>query len=182
MKKWTFDLSEEDYVEFNLYHADNSPKFKKNLLIQRFLVSAIFLLVPVLMRVLFGRPFKTTLPMFGIVWLIWVIFFNKGFKHTLKSRIVKNIRAAEENGQTITGEYMLQETSDGLILKNKSGEVKIKWKAIGILGEDEERFYLYISNEMAYIVPKKAFADEAELEEFKAKVEQNMTKRDLEFK
>lgn len=182
MKRWTFDLNEEDYVEFNLYHADNSKKFKRNLFIQRFLVSAIFLLVPVLMKLLFGRPFTSTLPMFGIVWLIWVIFFNKGFKHTLKSRIIKNIKAAEEKGQTITGEYTLQETSDGLVLKNKSGEVKIKWKAIGILGEDDERLYLYISNEMAYIVPKRAFADSTELSEFKEKVEKNMTKRDLDLK
>lgn len=182
MKRWVFDLNEDDYVEFNLYHADNSPKFKRNLFIQRFLVSAIFLLVPIFMKLFFGRPFSTTLPMFGIIWLIWVIFFNKGFKRTLKSRILKNIRAAEEKGQTITGEYTLQETSDGLILKNKSGEVKIKWKAIGILGEDEERLYLYISTEMAYIVPKRAFADEAELAEFKEKVESNMTKRDLKLK
>jgi hypothetical protein len=180
MKKWTFDLNEEDYVEFNIYHAEHSPKFKKNLFIQRFLVSAIFLLIPVIMRFFFGRPFSTTLPMFGIIWLIWVVFFTKGFKKTLRSRIIKNIQEAEAKGQTITGTYTLQETKDGVILKNKSGEVKIKWEAIGIVGEDEERLYLYISDEMAYIVPKRAFADQAELEEFRSKVDSNMLKRDFD--
>lgn len=174
MKRWTFNLNEEDYVEFNLYHADNSPKFKKNLFIQRFVVSALFLLVPIMMKLAFDRPYATTVPMFGIIWLIWVAFFKKGYKQTLKSRIVKNIQAAEEKGQTITGEYILQETSDGVILKNKSGEIKIKWEAIGMIGEDDERLYLYISDEMAYIVPKRAFADSKELEEFKSKVKSKM--------
>lgn len=178
MEKWKFDLTEDDYVKFNLYHADNSPKFKRNIFIQRFIVSLIFLVVPLVMHFAFDRPLVTNLIMFGIIWLVWILFFSIGVKRALKKKVIQHVRDADEKGEAVTGQYTLREVKNGLMLGNKRGEIKIKWKSVQSLGEDSDRFYIYIGPEMAYIIPKSAFKGESGVDEFREKVKGKTLKSD----
>lgn len=69
----TFELTEEDYINYNISHAGRSPSMKKSIFIQRIMGPAIFVFMPFIVmrftdiplwywllvfggRVLFGSP------------------------------------------------------------------------------------------------------------------------------
>ena len=67
-----FELNKKDYIDFNVYHLDNSATIRKSILVARVLLSIIILIVG-LSVVKRGNVIGYIY--FVVVWLLMIIFF-----------------------------------------------------------------------------------------------------------
>lgn len=177
--KVKFDLTKEDFVAFNLYHSETSEKFKKSVFIQRYIVSLIFLAIPLIGYFVFKIDFKNIAPMFLVIWVIWVIFYGKAIKFNLKKKVETFVTQKEKAGDPVLGEYFLEVDNSGVTLSRKNGSLKSKWKDVEKILEDDLRMYVYIGEDSAYIIPKKAFKNN-ELEELRKYASEKIKAADTE--
>jgi len=87
--KIEYDLTKEDFVEYNLHFISTSETMKKSLFIQRYIISLIFLAAPFLVARVTNEPLMYWIVVFLIVYVLWVAFYLKFFNHSVKKRIEK---------------------------------------------------------------------------------------------
>lgn len=179
--KVKFELAKEDFVAFNLYHSETSEKFKKSIFIQRYIVSLIFLVIPLIGYFVFKVDFKNIAPMFLVIWVIWVVFYGKAIKYNLKKKVENFIVQKEKSGDPVLGEYFLEVDDSGVTLSRRNGKLKSKWKDIEKILEDDSRIYVYIGEDSAYIAPKSFFTEE-ELQGLRKYINEKLKKADKEEK
>ncbi len=159
-----YELNKDDYIEFNLNYVENSKAMKKNVFIQRYLVSIIFLLVPFALKKSTDIPFSYWMTVFIIAYTLWVVFYPKYFNKTVKKNVEKML--GEGNSNSLYGEHKLSLTEDGITETNEAEKLEIGWNSIEKIVKTEEHIFIYLDSIKAYIVPKRAFKDNKEEEEF----------------
>ena len=158
--KITYELTENDYLHFNLFHIKNSSTGQKALGIQRILSPIMFVIIAGLFSTITDTPFFIMfIPMF-IIAILWFFFYPKYFYNSIIRQSKKMIKEGKNNG--LLGEHTMTLTDEGISDLNQKGETKVKWSGIEMFKEDDEYFYLYNSSVSSYILPKRALSDEAE--------------------
>ena len=59
-----YELTEEDYINFNLYHIKNSKTGKQALALQRFLTPLFFIIISYVYSMISNSPFYRCLSLF----------------------------------------------------------------------------------------------------------------------
>ncbi|MEH7253690.1 YcxB family protein [Neobacillus niacini] len=165
-----YNLTEEDYVKFNLFHIKNSDSASKSLNMQRYSIPFIYLIVAYLFSNLADIPFLYAFIPFLFVGILWVVFYPKYFQNRIISQTKKMIREGKNEG--LLGEHTMLLTEEGIVDTNPTGETKVKWSGIIKMKEDQANLYLYNSSVSAYILPKREFKD---LEEVRSYFEAKLT-------
>ncbi|MEH7178280.1 YcxB family protein [Neobacillus vireti] len=161
--KIIYNLTEEDYLNFNLFHIKNSESASKSFNIQRYSIPIIYLIVAYVFSNLADIPFLYAFIPFLIMGIFWVLFYPKYFQNRIKSQTKKMIREGKNEG--LLGEHTMLLTEDGIIDTNSNGETKVNWSGVVKMMEDNSNLYLYNSSVSAYIIPKRELK---ELEEVRA--------------
>lgn len=159
--KLNYQLTYNDYLEFNLFHMDNSDEIKKSLLVSRVILSIIIFGVAFLAvrdRNISGYVF------FAVIWLVCMIFYTKYFRAFVKRRIEKLIKEGKNIG--FLGNCSLILSDEGINVISDSGEVKTRWEGIERISVDKEHIFIYFGSLAAHIVPIRVFADNSEKEFF----------------
>ncbi|MDD4844401.1 MAG: YcxB family protein [Anaerotignum sp.] len=147
-----FELTEEDFIKFNLYHMENSPSQKKLYLSLRF---ALPLLCAVPIYLIETGVFRQS----GLSWLTisilfaagWIFFYPKRHKHILRKQIKKLLHEGDNSSlfgkktMLIDEKYIkiFDEHSSETILKNNIKSVKIY----------DDLILIYLSAITAHIIP-----------------------------
>ncbi|TKC18034.1 YcxB family protein [Robertmurraya kyonggiensis] len=156
-----YSLTEEDYLNFNLFHMKNSKTANKALKVQRYLIPIVYMVVAyVFARVLDGS-YILSFSIFGIMGILWIIFYPKYHYNFVLRQVRKMI--TEGNNEGLLGEHLMTISEEGVHDANPQGETKVSWSGIQDLKEDEHYLYLYNSAVSAYILPKREVHDLAEL-------------------
>lgn len=167
MERWgipmeiSYNLTEEDYLHFNMFHVKNSKVVKRALNIQRFFVPIIFIIASIVLSKLGDMPFFGLFITFLVVSILWVIFYPKYFYSYVIRNTKKMINEGKNDG--LLGEHHMILSEEGIADSTSHGETKVNWSGIQTLSEDEHYIYLYNSSVSAYILPKRKLDDAWEL-------------------
>ncbi|BAQ11232.1 hypothetical protein OXB_2761 [Bacillus sp. OxB-1] len=93
-----YHLTEEDFVNFNLYHSRHSKAATRPLMVQRIVSPILFIAVAFLFSTIGGIPLPFSLTTFGILSILWVLFYPKYFYHLIKRNAKKMIREGRNDG------------------------------------------------------------------------------------
>lgn len=148
-----YNLTEEDYLNFNMYHVRNSKVVTKALNMQRFLTPIIFIIAALVLSTFESLSFLGALIPFLIISILWVIFYPKYFYSYVIRNTKKMIR--EGKNENLLGDHHMILSEEGIIDTTSNRETKVTWSGIQMLSEDSHSFYLYTSSVSAYIVPKR---------------------------
>jgi hypothetical protein len=72
-------------------------------------------------------------------------------------------------------------TDDGLTFSESLARHELKWFAFDRVGESQNLFLIYLSDHSFHMVPKRAFADASEVDEFRATLDNRITRRPTAF-
>ena len=152
MEKY-YNLTEEDYINFNLYHIKNSETGKRALVLQRFLAPLFFIIISYIYSLISVMPFLPLFLTFLVTSILWIIFYPKYFYSLIARNARKMIKEGKNDG--LLGNHQLKLTEEGLVDTSSNRETKVTWSGITSFKEDDEYFLLYNSSVSAYILPKR---------------------------
>ena len=166
--KYQFDvkLSEQDYLDFNIFHALRSHYGKKQLKSFRIMLTVVLVALCVIFWVGEGFSADTVISIvvITVVFLIFQIFLPKFLKWSVKT----TIKGLKNNGKMgYSPESVLEFYDDYFIeiMPNK----KIEQSYCEIEGAslvDMKMIYIYENNVAAFMLPVSCFKSKVELDEF----------------
>lgn len=162
--KLEYELTKQDYIDFNIDHMKNSNILKRSLLMQQYGIAVLYLVMPFIFANVTDIPLWYWLTSFVIAAVLWIIFYPKYFMSASAKRISKMIDAGKN--KDMFGKHSLTISEEGINEASENGESKINWSGVEKIIETEGHFFIYISSVMAYIIPKSAFKDENAKNEF----------------
>ncbi|KZR58940.1 YcxB family protein [Pseudobacillus badius] len=163
--KLSYELTKEDYLAFNLYYIKNSAAITKSLFAQRFFPPIAFLVLPFIFTGITGEFLVGLSVVFMLTAVAWMMFYPRYFYWHVKNGVNKALN--EGKNENLIGEHTFTLHEDGFIEKNKVEERKVSWSGIEKVAENEEYYFLFFSSMSAYILPKRAFADEEAKRQFR---------------
>ncbi|WP_027409753.1 YcxB family protein [Anoxybacteroides tepidamans] len=152
-----YRLTEEDYINFNLFHVRNSKAAQRTLNMQRFVTPIIFPLLAYVFSKIGNLSLLGLLTTFFIMGLLWIVFYPNYFYRVVARNAKRMIR--DGNNEGLVGEHHLVMTEEGVVDSTSCGETKVSWSGIKDFKESEGYFYLYNSAVSACIIPKRDVED-----------------------
>lgn len=152
-----YELTEEDYLHFNLFHVKQSKVAIKSLNIQRLLMPVFFIIVAFIFLGIGDMPLVFPLIIFGLLSILWIIFYPKYFYYLIMRQSKKILKEGKNDG--LLGEQQITLSGEGIVYLTSNGESQVKWSGIKKVDEDSDFFYLYNSSISAYILPKRALSN-----------------------
>ncbi len=148
-----YNLTEEDYIHFNLYHVKNSKTGKQALTWQQFLSPLFFIIIAYIYSMISDMPFLPLFITFFIMSILWIVFYPKYFYNLITRNAKKMIKEGKNEG--LLGEHSMKMTEEGIVDTSLQRETKVTWSGITGFKEDDGYIYLYNSSVSAYILPKR---------------------------
>lgn len=159
-----YKLTEEDYLEFNLFHIKNSKTAIKALNIQRFLPPIVFIIATYISTAVIDASLPVMLIIFLTISILWIIFYPKYFYNYIIRNTKKMLREGTSDG--LLGEHHLIMTEEGIEDSTSNSDSKVRWSGFVNFEEDSYNFYLYNSSVSAYIIPKREISDVEGMKEY----------------
>ncbi|MCJ7842473.1 YcxB family protein [Lederbergia sp. NSJ-179] len=156
-----YNLTEEDYLNFNLFHVKNSKTAKKAMKMQRFLIPIVFIVIPYVLSKMGDMSLFGLLIPFLLISILWIMFYPKYFYHYVIRHTKKLIKEGENDG--LLGEHRMILSEEGIVDSASNRETKVTWSGIKTVKEDKHNIYLYNSSVSAYILPKRDLDDVEEI-------------------
>lgn len=155
-----YDVTEQDYLNFNLYHAGHSRYSKNQTFMLRYGAALLMLLAFfVLYR---GSMLAVAI---GIVFVImWIVLFPKYYEGLIKRSVKKMISEGKNND--FIGHQRLTLKDDCIEEATRDSTSATKYSAVEKLCYGYDCIYVYIGALKAFIIPVTAFTDEAQRNEF----------------
>jgi len=170
-----YEVTKQDYIDFNLNFIETSRVMRRSLFIKRFFYPVFFLAAASLLDSVLKIPLLVTLMAAGIVSVIWILFYVKWFKHSVTKRVEKLLVSGKVPG--LIGPHELEIGKSSLM--DKTRESTTMYETIESIQITDKHIFIYVSQVMAFIVPKKAFETQALMDAFidKAMAYKNKSKR-----
>lgn len=168
-----YTLTEQDFIDLNLHHIKTSKARKKNILIQRLIGPAVFLLG------IFVGHRVTDIPQwywsifFVLAGTIWFFLYPRRIKKAIRSQILKMLKEGDNRG--LLADQTLRIDEDGLNFSNEYSENKVKWSAFTRVDITDKHIFIFNSSVSAHIIPVSAFSTEKQKEEFYHLVSKQVT-------
>ncbi|MDW3646584.1 MAG: hypothetical protein R8P61_05970 [Bacteroidia bacterium] len=153
--KLSYTLSEEDFLQHQLYLASNSQRIRKKEQRAWKLISFIFSLIGVILYLTdTAFPLGPFAILFGFITvLFYPLYVKKHYKDHYKNFIQENY----QNRIGFPTEVALHEAF--LFMKDKSGEGKIDLSELEYLIEIQQNFFLRLKSGHSLIFPKAQIQD-----------------------
>lgn len=164
--KFTFDLTEQDYLDFNMFTVRNYKLYKKQSLLLRIIFAIVPFATGLVMWLLKGAGkagvdfnIGTLVAMIILSLLFWFMAPKLFDRMTLRN--AKKILFREGNSN-IPGERSVSFDAENIRTVTEYEESLMQYGAITEIKQSDNAIYIYISPAMAIILPFRAFSDEAE--------------------
>jgi hypothetical protein len=103
---YEYELNKQDYIDFNLSHIYSSPSLRRSVMIQRFIAPIIFLIFPLFLADVSDISLREWYVVYGILFVLWVIFHPKYIKRRVIKRTTKLIE--EGNAEELFGKHVFK--------------------------------------------------------------------------
>ncbi len=156
-----YNVGIDDMVAFNRYHIRNSRSmqfwYKVGYSWSIFIGVALAMIVPnwdILARIALGAVSAG----------VYVVIYRLNYYRWVDSSARKLIGEGKNKG--ILGDHTMTLSKDGLVETCDVGESRSTWNGVERVEADDEYVYLYIGSCQAHVIPRRAFASEADATEF----------------
>ncbi len=156
-----YKLINSDFLEYQLYTSSKSEATKKRLRNIRIFIPIAYLLFGLY---LWNRDGQVSgLIMFGILALLWFIFYPKYAKWKYKRHFLNHIK--EHYSNRINKPVELDLNDDFVDTKDHASESGIKASELKKLIELPNHYFLKMSTDLSLIIPKNAISDQNRFKE-----------------
>ena len=158
--KLAYRIEREDHSAFQWHHFWRSATVWRT-------HSVLFLLgVSVVTYTLYaqGLDFQTAVNYLAGYILLMVLIFAVANYFTLTSAIKRLIPPGDNNG--VVGDHSFIVDDSGICERAGPVETKVGWSAVLKLSVGQDHAFIYYAPTQAFIVPKRAFTDESEFNQF----------------
>lgn len=169
-----FELTKEDYINYNIYYYFSNSSFKKKRLFWSLFPLAFLLFTIITIKGCnFQKYDRSDLFFLGLGVAAFLIY-----RPTTKSSIKKSAERVLKNGKNtdLTGEREIIINEHKLVAITNSSFTEYKWNAFEKLEENDRYLFLFVHINNAIVIPKRIFRDEEEINRFRTEV---TTKIDL---
>lgn len=157
----TYTLTQEDYIQFSLFHNKSDDKTRQKTSRIGIWIMAIVLLI---MLYVFKAPTQAALLVAAVFMVTWFImapaFYKKWIPYDVKRQIKKG-RYSPGVGQR---NLVLME--DKIVVSGHAQTTEYAYNQINRIRQNEKYLYLYTGNERAVIVPLSAFKNSGDADHF----------------
>ena len=161
--KVNFEITKDDYINFNLHHLENSKSQRNTFNILRYAVPIMFS-IPIYFigTGIFNQP--------SIYWIIiavvfsisWILTYPKKYKKLVAKETDKII--SEGDNSSIFGSKSLEIIDGTIIVKGDFISETISLESIKDIKVYEDMILIYISGFVAHIIPRRYLDKEVEKE------------------
>lgn len=165
--KFTFNLTEQDYLDFNMFTVKNYPFYIKRKKLFRIIFAVIPFGTALVFWLLEGAKRNRVDFIVGILVTMvpLSILFWFGFPKYFDATVLRNAKKVlsfKGGKNNILGERSLFFEEGAIRTVTEYEESLIQYRAITEIKQSEKAVYLYTAPMMALILPLRVFADEAE--------------------
>lgn len=155
-----FEITEEDYINFNLHHIGDSPSQKRTYNILRYLLPIIFT-IPIysIGTFIFKQPKIYWAIIGGLFALIWIITYPKKHEKLIKKETKKLLK--EGDNSSIFGKKTMTIDEKNMIVTSETSSETTSRRSIKSIKFYDDMILIYLSSIMAEIVPTR-YLDEKE--------------------
>lgn len=157
-----YELNIDDLVAFNLYYFTHSSPIKRRMKIRKLVYFGTALIILLLaIYITITRSLSSAIVGYVLCILTLAVFYYTTFN--MPKRIRKELARRYEKGRSdVIGKHEFSITQEDIKDSTETGEQVIRWDVIeDIVETDKYLFILFHGLAEAYIIPKRAFADEA---------------------
>lgn len=172
--KVKYQLKEQDYIDFNLYHMAHSKLMKTHSMRQRIIGPIVFAIAAFVSPKVSGIPFWYWATVFSITSILWVFYYPKFAQKRMKKQILKMLFEGENKDFLAVKELTLE--NNGLHIKSQFSESSVLWQSFGKLAVNKSHIFIYNGAASAYIIPRRAFSSEEAYNFFLQALEQHINK------
>ena len=149
-----FQLTENDYIEYNLYHRYSIPAYREQVIMSKYII-LIFLFS---FGIAWGLLWKdaTYYILFGIASILWLALYRQSF---VVNPIQKNIKLMKRVGKVpFDHDITMTFTEEKIESESHDAHMRASYSSIEKIVTGKNALYLYKSAIEAYIVPFRAFS------------------------
>jgi len=161
--KIEYKLTNDDFLEFQLYTASKSKTIEKKRRFGRIIIPLLYFGIAAYSLINDSVLFGIILLVFG---LIWFVFYPRYSKYRYKRHYKNHIAEHYQNRVNITEELIFEENF--VFSKDNSSEAKIEVEEFEYLIELKAYFFLTLKRGISFIIPKSQVTD---VMAFKNKIE-----------
>lgn len=162
--KIRYEIIRDDYLKFNMYHINNSKKAKMEMRIHRIFVPIGIAGLAFAFNVLTKMPLILGIPVFFGIGIFWSFFFPSYYKRRAMNNVTRSI------GQGIhansVSKYTITVKDEGLLVSSGAGQNVQRWDEIKKFVDIDDYIFIYVTENMANVIPKRCFKSKKEEEEF----------------
>jgi hypothetical protein len=156
------NITENEFVAFNLHMVRRNPKYQKAFRQQRYAPVLIFLFLSVPFSRYAHLPTIASFSLMLTLSVLWVLFYPRYFFNYAARKAKKDLK----KNAHILGHYEYVFSKDFFTGKTELGKDLVKWPDVLSFEEDSTSFYLFKSPVAAYIIPKKDLVDTQKVRDF----------------
>jgi hypothetical protein len=166
-----FDNSLDDLLALNLYHHQQSSSAQRTRRLLQFGPAAVLVIAFLVQVLISGASPVSSLPwlLFAAVWTAFVPYL---MRRSLRKRILQLYAEGRDRG--IVGRHTLSLTATGVTDKTSFGKTVTTWREVRKAVATHEYVFIYVSDTVAHIVPRRAFPDQTGFHEFRDTVFRHM--------
>ncbi|MBS3990678.1 MAG: YcxB family protein [Erysipelothrix sp.] len=165
MFEFKIALDEDDYLQFNMYHLLNSSNGKQLLLLYRLIIPLIsFISITIFINEDSDLQFVLIATLVSVIISILGIIFSKKVIFMFLKKGIQNLK--KEGKLPYSKNTILKFDDDFIYEFTHNAENKTKYAMIEKIVVTEKIIYIYISSVQAYLLPKSAFTNDLEKDEF----------------
>ena len=157
-----YTVSEDDYLEFNIYHARHAPNYARTLISLSLLAPVIIIALTAAAMTFFTIPAYVWGVLASAACLYWVVTVQRRFENIIKRHVRKLTGKINE----FTGDYVLETHENGLTYEGNGERSEIAYSRVNKVAADRGRLYILLGALSAIIVPESAFAGPEQRREF----------------
>lgn len=149
-------LNNQDLLNFNIYHLNNSPTIKKQIFMARFGVALFYIVIGAFLSYI-EKGF-TSFIVFSFLSIPWIVFYKKYFMYKAKKQVKRTLH--EDKNKGMIGKQKIIIEANKITEINEYSKIEHSNKCLNKISNDPNYYYLYLTSISAIIIPKLVFNDE----------------------
>lgn len=150
----TYELKEEDYVAFNLYHIEHSPSQKRILMMARYLLPFAGALVIYFFGTrVFNQP-ELYWVIISLLFMVgWWVYYPTMHEKSIRKQTLKLLN--EGDNSSFFGEKKMVIEQDSIYIVDEHSSETISRQNVKEIKVYEDQIILYLSAVQGLIIPKR---------------------------
>lgn len=157
MMELNYEITEQDFVDYNMYFIDHDLLTQKTLRRMRLIMAGLVIAGGALLMYLLDTLNAVSTLVYVALAAVVYWYAPRGFKNKARKNVHQTIRRA--TNKHICGPKRLTADQDGVRLTGEGEDSSYPYSAFKRVTEAERQVYLYLDDLSALIVPNGAFQD-----------------------